>query len=151
MTLEQLLDKLIKKGWKPFRIEWIKEFHLKTYKCERWTNKIMIKHFEWYFTDGIKTSDYPNDYWTRMYVVYWLKHITAKESWLWQFVCENGMIKWYTRKAYMWQYRDPLGTDWDRTYRKEHYQYRLIESALCDEDKLEQFLLDNIKIWNYEN
>ena len=29
---------------------------------------------------------------------------------------------------------------------ENHWQYYVIESALCDEDKLEQFLLDNIKV-----
>lgn len=113
----------------------------------------MIKHFEWFFTDWIRTSDHPWDIWTRMYVVYWLKHITAKESWLRQFVCENGMlnIEYDITKSYKdsrdrvhhWWYNWDRYLEWFDMY---NYKYRLIESALCDEDKLEQFLLDNIKI-----
>lgn len=142
MTLEELLNKLIEKGWKPFWIEWIKEFHLKTYECERWTNKIMIKHFEWYFTDGIKTSGYPTDYWSRMYVVYWLKHITAKESGLWQFVYNHELIETFDKRR---QHLNEKRLK-DNVYFDYNYRYRLIESALTDEDKLEDFLLNNIKI-----
>jgi hypothetical protein len=34
----------------------------------------------------------------------------------------------------------------DDVYTGKGYEYRLIESALCDEDKLEEFLLENIKV-----
>ena len=50
--------------------------------------------------------------------------LTSLSSWLWQFVCENGMI--------------------DREHKRP--AYRLIESALCDEDELEEFLLNSIKL-----
>ena len=148
--MEELLNKLIQRWWKPFGIEWIKEFHLKAYECERWTNKIMIKHFDWYFTDGIRTSDHPWDIWARMYVVYWLKHITAKDSWLWQFVCENHL---YIYK--MWENKNFIQDHFKNEYNeccyqylwdKSCYEYYLLESALCNEEDLEKFLLDNIKI-----
>ena len=38
---------------------------------------------------------------------------------------------------------DQFGED---QYNYTDYRYRLIESALCDEDKLEDFILDNIKV-----
>ena len=71
--------------------------------------------------------------------------LTSLSSWLWQFVCENGIVKknsnddkYNSRQKNMYNSYQKR----DRAYAK----YRLIESALCDEDKLEQFLLDNIKI-----
>ena len=146
--MEDLLNTLIQRWWKPFGIEWIKEFHLKAYECERWTNKIMIKHFEWFFTDWIRTSDHPWDIWTRMYVVYWLKHITAKESWLRQFCCKNGLINIDERSD--WSKNAERDEDWvidrDCLIFSSDYEYRLIESALKDESELEKFLLDNIKV-----
>lgn len=66
--------------------------------------------------------------------------ITSLSSWLWQFVCENKLYK---------DYNEDSGTYWDSTmklYNYRDYQYRLIESALCAEDKLEDFILDNVKI-----
>ena len=164
LDMEELLNKLIQRWWKPFGIEWIKEFHLKAYECERWTNKIMIKHFEWFFTDWIRTSDHPWDIWTRMYVVYWLKHITAKESWLRQFCLENNLVKLIENpnknkcprdrmseeEFRMWEYNVYYSfsnkKDIHKRYEQGSLTYWLIESALCDEDKLEKFLLDNIKI-----
>ena len=77
-----------------------------------------------------------------------LRQLTSKESWLWQFVCENGLLD--VNKKYEWEY-------WTQSYKRnwEEYthefsrwceNYRLIESALKDEDELDKFLLDNIKI-----
>lgn len=75
--------------------------------------------------------------------------LTSLSSWLWQFVCKNGMIdhRLYLNersKYYEFEMSDDV-------YTGKGYEYRLIEAALTDEDKLEQFLLDNIKIWNYES
>jgi hypothetical protein len=39
-----------------------------------------------------------------------------------------------------------MRTDLRKSCYPHNYEYRLIESALCDEDKLEEFLLDNIKV-----
>lgn len=64
--------------------------------------------------------------------------LTSRSSWLWQFVCKNGMVK----KKRCW-----TNWEWENVcYNYQDYEYRLIESALCDEDKLEEFLLKNIKI-----
>ena len=73
-----------------------------------------------------------------------LRQIVSKESWLLQFVCDNGMVKHKNEvyhKCYIWEYED---ADDYETFSK--LEYRLIESALCDEDKLEKFLLENIKV-----
>ena len=72
-----------------------------------------------------------------------LRQLTSKESWLWQFVCENGMV---VRKR---QWTNRWWWETEKCFDYKDYEYRIIESALCNEDKLEQFLLDNIKIeWN---
>lgn len=118
MTLEWLLNKLIEKGWKPFGEDCIKEVN---YVKHHWT---LCWYFWWWSYQRWKP----------------IRELVSKESMLWQFVCENGMVKpqvyaWYFYREWMW-----------KEVCKEDYEFRLIESALCDEDKLEQFLLDNIKI-----
>lgn len=70
--------------------------------------------------------------------------LTSLSSWLWQFVCKNGMFRYVggdRAKNY-----DEYANECDDCYSCDDYGYRLIGSALCDEDKLEEFLLDNIKV-----
>ena len=75
-----------------------------------------------------------------------LRQLTSKESGLWQFVCENWMIKHEVYEDIQsWEHTtadhsDFWYTSWD------NYEYRLIESALKDESELEDFLLSNIKV-----
>ena len=72
-----------------------------------------------------------------------LRQLTRKESWLRQFVCENKLVKTKDRKV-RFMYEDLERT---QNYFSWHwYEYRLIESALCNEEDLEKFLLDNIKV-----
>ena len=110
--MEELLNKLIEKGWKPFG-----------YKGMKATVNIYWEirfEREWHFF--IET----------------FRTLTSKESWLWQFVCENGMV----RKKRCWN-----SWEWENVcYNYQDYEYWLICSALCDEYKLEDFLLNNIKI-----
>lgn len=84
-----------------------------------------------------------------------LRELVSTDSWLWQFVCENKMIPydedWYTWYERTKDYYD----DFENSNSKmldlaidNWYEYRVIESALKDESELEQFLLDNIKVWN---
>ena len=116
IEMEELLNKLIEKGWKP--------------RNKDYTDVVVydwIVRFEWKI-DCIET----------------FRTLTSKESWLWQFVCENGMVdKNYNERCNndisIWVIRKDY-------YEDKEYQYRLIESALCDEDKLEDFILDNIRI-----
>jgi len=64
------------------------------------------------------------------------RELVSKESNLWQFVCENGYIK-------------EIETDWLEIRNWDNPKHWIVESALCDEDKLEEFLLNNIKVeWN---
>lgn len=103
--LEQLLNSLIEKGWKP-----------------RWLNimwKIVIDY----------DIEFAFDIYDSLQKWHWnFRELVSKESWLWQFVCENMLLEPDHMKQYNW------------------YEYRLMQSALCDEDKLEEFLLSNIKI-----
>jgi hypothetical protein len=121
--LEELLNKLIEKGWCPF---WDKRITNVSWKMQYvWT-------YNWVF-------------WSNHNVVqFWksTRELTSKSSWLWQFVCENGMVndnKQYSFIKRSWKWR----TD-ERN--QKSYKYRLIETSLKNEDELEQFLLDNIKI-----
>ena len=110
MTLEQLLNKLIEKGWKPFG----KKYKNVCREPNKW-HSYMFDHD-----------------------VYYRREITAKESWLWQFVCENGMVVEKENEIKMW--------DDIHSYDYISVEYRLIETSLKNEDELEQFLLDNIKV-----
>lgn len=116
--LEQLLNSLIEKGWKPFG---------KKYKT------VCREPNEWH------SYMFDHD-------VYFRREIASKESWLWQFVCQNDMVD----KKKIWIYYEMfLEENWidAKNYRPFSLVERLIiESALCDEDKLEDFLLSNINV-----
>ena len=123
--MEELLNKLIEKGWKPYNLNTIE-------KAEKRTE------FWFTFTTIYKEkSD-----------VFTIRELVSRESGLWQFVCENGMTKKMEK--------NPRGI-WINSWAKSAYEkypvftmekaeYRIIESALTDEDKLEDFLLSNIRI-----
>lgn len=111
--LEQLLNSLIEKGWEPFReksksVEYLFEW-----------NQFYFKNIPWELVWAFYRST---------------RELVSKESWLWQFVCENKMVEHrnYWVDTEIWQ--------------DEQYKYRLIESSLKDESELEDFLLQNIKV-----
>ena len=76
--------------------------------------------------------------------------LTSRSSWLWQFVCENGMVRlteyYWVCNWIFWEniYYDESATE--KFYTHRNYEYRLIEASLKNEDEIEQFLLDNIKV-----
>lgn len=129
--LEQLLNSLIEKDWKPFGDERIVPYvkidcrQIAFYKsCDDWM-------YQWLFDTDIRT-------------------VLSKESNLWQFVCENGMVDkqhWYIEELKWWKADDDeeWHDNWEERYSTE-YQYWLIESSLKDESELESFILDNIKV-----
>ena len=132
--MEELLNKIIEKGWKP-RGENVELYW--TSKDSFWERIVIF----------IGNAGWFKKWWCTY------RELVSKESWLWQFVCENEMVnleyditesyKDSRHREQKWWY------NWDRYlrwYDMYGYQYRLIESALLDEDKLEDFLLDNIKI-----
>ena len=121
--MEELLNKLIEKGWRPFDVKWISEYFFESVP-------VGLYRLCW------KKPDYD-------YNVYSKRDLVSKSSWLWQFVCENKLVKTKDRKV-RYRYEDLERTQ--NYFSWYWYEYWLIESALCDEDKLEQFLLDNIKI-----
>ena len=113
--MEELLNKLIEKGWKPRGYE----------------NCIRLNANWWYIS-------YMEDENRSIEIDKSIRDLTAKESWLWQFVCKNDLLNIKKEKK-------RITPEHLRVFNWE-YQYRLIESALCDEDKLEDFLLQNIKV-----
>lgn len=127
--LEQLLNSLIEKGWKPF------------WKSNRW-NVTIDK------TIKTKSPFFDFDYHNMSVST---RELLSINSGLWQFVCENEL-----QKTTDWEYERWLKKTsdcrWDSDeYDTKHdswYEYRLIESALKDESELESFILDNIKVWN---
>ena len=68
-----------------------------------------------------------------------IRLITSRSSWLWQFVCENGLMNKNVDSRW-WE------DEMIKRYNYKEDEYRLIESALTDEDKLEDFLLSNIRV-----
>lgn len=121
--LEELLNKLIEKGWCPM---W---WDAQKYKISFSRRKITIQLYH---------ETHPKQEWIERS----LRQLVSKESWLWQFVCENGMVK--KNKMY-YSYWNTL-TRRERTYTYDNVVFRILESSMIDESGLEQFLLDNIKI-----
>lgn len=116
--LEQLLNMLIQRGWKPFN-KW-------------WLNLIKLSGVHQWWLLLHKPS-------TRVAANYSLRDLTSRESNLWQFVCENELYPPYIQHRW---FRD-LPTNWLQIH---DYRYWVIESSLEDESELEQFLLDSIII-----
>ena len=114
--LEQLLNSLIEKGWRPFNKDIREFFTLNEFTCG----------YRWEWTNHLGT----------------IRDIVSKESWLWQFVCENGMIGKTSKR---WE---QFNSDTGKFYwfYDDNSTYRLIESALKDESELESFILSNIKV-----
>lgn len=128
--LEEFLNMLIKKGRKPFNVD-----------CD-WTNVEVInrlndnryipEHSEIIFQTDTHRHVFDCN----------IRDLVSKSSWLWQFVCENGMINipWYKNIIRQW-----VDTKRHKYYGKD-YRYWLCESSLKDESELEDFLLSNIKV-----
>lgn len=129
--LEQLLNSLIKRWRVPFGDEKIHSFEIiyVTWKIRN----IIAKRWRW-----------------QVNMHYSIRDLVSKSSGLWQFVCENKLLaKWILDLPDVLWKRDSLAcmrTDLRKSCYPHDYEYRLIESALCDEDKLEDFLLSNIKV-----
>lgn len=108
--MEELLNKLIDKWWRPRGLTpmWKMEVDYDIYFAFEVYDSLQCWHFSF-------------------------REITSKESWLRQFVCENGYIR-------------EIETDWLEIRNWDNPKHWIAESALCDEDKLEDFILENIKI-----
>lgn len=131
MTLEELLNILLERGWKPRNRE--KTLHICCYDKCKWMD------YQWVHLDGWFMNEDSKKF----------RELVSKESGLWQYVCENGMVNTNDtpeeNAINCWIHNKKDLTEW---WYMRNYQYRLIESALKDESELESFILDNIKIWN---
>ena len=134
--MEELLNKLIKGWWKP-----------------RWENEpiYMLSSKKLYIPDTMEVNRS-------------LRDLVSKESGLWQFCVKNNLVKLIenpnkdklprdrmSEEEYrMWEYNVYYSfsnkKDIHKRYEQGSLTYWLIESTLCDEDKLEKFLLENINI-----
>lgn len=122
--LEQLLNSLIEKGWKPFG---------------RYKEIFRTDYYEYYVAEE-------HWFWKRQY----LRNLVSIESWLWQFVCENNLVPIMCDEEWIKHYYKDIDDDnlisWENIQPTTEYEYRLIESSLKDESELEDFLLQNIKV-----
>ena len=138
--LEELLNSLIEKGWKPRGYE----------------NCIRLNADWWYIIsmeDENRSIELDKS----------IRDLTAKESWLWQFCIANHLLKkysdlWDDYEYIIWRWQNWMDwktTDWeyidenydsDVYHQDESYQRWLIESSLKDESELEEFLLNSIKL-----
>ena len=130
--LEPLLNILIQRGRKPY---WIEKDDIEVFEYNKDRKNISIWYMNW-----VSPSEWDYD-WLFMS----LRELVSKESWLWQFVCENCLLV-----KVPWHY-----WSWDSNYQwrwsEDRYpEYRLIESSLKDESELEDFLLSNIVIKDEE-
>ena len=135
--LEQLLNMLIQRGWKPFHQEIKDKWWVRwNYPCE-WVIKIRKNTI--FISYRYENRD--EQITKRKKVQHSVRELVSKESELWQFVCENKMVfnSHYVRDWW-------IDNRYDKGIRASDYKFRLIESALKDESELEQFLLDNIKV-----
>lgn len=132
LAVEQLLNKLIEKGWKPFGWEYYDRFIIES-------NWDMCFWWKYPWTDWKSAFDYNYDYFN-------IREIVSIDSGLWQFVCKNKLLKHWVYTGAKWQRRKKYDNYWNTDIQVYKPEYRIIESALCKEDKLEQFILDNIKV-----
>lgn len=115
--LEVLLNRLMGWWWEPRGRK--KILHITIYDCD------LNVYLDWWFMNEDKKS---------------FRELVSKESWLWQFVCEKGMVNWCWYKSTLHEWID---SKWCKYYDRD-YRYWLCESSLKDEEELESFILDNI-------
>ena len=120
--MEELLNKLIEKGWKP-----------------RWENVELYWTSEDTFWEKVVIFNGNAGWFKKWWCTY--RELVSKESWLWQFVCENGLVEMY--EWFYWQNIFQLDS---KEYDYTDYQYWILESSLKNESELEDFLLENIKV-----
>ena len=127
MKLEELLNKLIEKGWKPFWWKYYDRFIIESNwdMCFRWK----YLHAKWE-----SAFDYNYDYFR-------IRELVSKESWLRQFCCENKLVKEDCSSIELY-----IISEWYWIMTDSYYQFWLMMCSLKDESELEKFLLDNIKI-----
>lgn len=124
--MEELLNKLIEKGRVPFWLKWVD----KAEYAEQY-----FRNYNWNFWW---------EWWSKRKSI---RDIVSKDSWLWQYVCENKIIEqWKTVHDFVMKhicYADENRCWWFSMCNAEYY---IMMCSLLDESELEQFLLDNIKV-----
>ena len=119
--LENLLNSLIKRGWKPAWFPGESEIKI----SEDWDVVLYMNAED--VTLAVKVK---------------LRNLVSIESGFWQFVCKNKLLsdkvdlQDYLEDSY-WFRRCPFDTNW---------MYRIMQSALYSEKELAKFLVDNIKV-----
>lgn len=126
--LENLLNKLIEKGWGPWGID---PENIELFSLDIKRKNIHIWYMDY---DTPEEENYEQDFKT-------FRELVNMESGLWQFVCKNKLHK---KTDNFWESVSKTSTNiW---WFPHNHQYRLLESALIPEKELAQFLIDNIKI-----
>lgn len=121
--LENLLNSLIQRGWKPGGFQGESEIKISEYQG------IVIYMKTEDAVLGVKTK---------------LRNLVSLESGLWQFVCERQL--WGNERGYWLRcHSHPLDSEADYSW-KFNYEFRLLESALIPEEELGKFLVENIKV-----
>ena len=120
--LENLLNSLIKIGWKP----WGKS-----------VNRVLYIHSKSMLI-YLNVINEPK----RQIKQDSLRELVSLESGLWQFVCRNRLYKQPNEK-----FRESVSKVWLNTWWFAHnHQYRLLESSLIPEKELAKFLVENIVV-----
>ena len=127
--LETLLNSLIQRGWKPWGE--------KSKKIMIRSSRIFIYNSELYINPEGKH----------------IRELVSLESQLWNFVCDEELIKYKTSEIIIKRYIKQLITrkEWDVIEADVvcldlDPEYRVLESALMSEEDLPRFLIDNIII-----
>lgn len=135
--LEELLNILCDKWWNPFYWEIKNKWWVRgNYPC-KWV--IKIRKNTVFISYRYESWNERITKWKK--VQHSIRELTSLSSWLWQYVCKNGMEE--MAEWFYWQNIFPLDSI---EYEYVDYQYWIIESALKDESELEKFLLNSIKI-----
>lgn len=127
--LENLLNSLIKRGWKPWGE--------KSKKIIIRTSRIFVYNSEWYINPEGKH----------------IRELVSLESQLWNFVCDEELIKYKTSETIIKRYIKQLITrkEWDVIEADVvcldlDPEYWLMELALISKKDLPKFLINNIII-----
>ena len=122
--LENLLTSLIQRGRKPWGLRYFAEV-------------MVFKTYIDFITK--KWASSPTS----------LRELVSLESWLWNFLCDNKLIKQTSKERVLNPTYWPKWADCDWSIQSNEAQYLLLESALIPEEELGKFLIDNIKLeWN---
>ena len=126
--LENFLNKLIEKGWKPRGID---PENIELFSLDIKRKNIHIWYMDY---DNPEEENYEQEFKS-------FRELVSMESWLWQFLWNSKLHK---KTDNFWESVSKTSTNiW---WFNHNHQYRLLESALIPEEELGKFLVDNIKI-----